>query len=78
MVSQDFLFYSLGVGFLILVGFLSYAVYCLAKSLKTLTLIFQNAENISNEIGKLGTGIRFGLQSLLNIFLKKRSEKKGE
>ena len=76
MASQDFLFYSLGLGFLILVGFLSYAAYCLAKSLKTLSLILQDAEDISNDINKLEKGIKSRLLNLLRIFLKKGGEKK--
>lgn len=76
MVSQDFLFYSLAFGFLILVGLLSYAAYSLAQSLKTLTRILKNAENISDDIGKLEKGIKFRLLNLLHIFIKKGGEKK--
>lgn len=76
MASQDFLFYALGFGFLILVGFLSYASFCLAKSLKTLTLILQNAEDISNDLDKLEHGIKFGLLNLLHIFSKKEGGEK--
>lgn len=78
MASQDFLFYSLGLGFLILVGFLSYAAYSLAQSLKTLTLILKNAEDISNDINKLEKGIKFRLLNLLHIFSKKGGEKNGK
>lgn len=76
MVSQDFLFYSLGLGFLVLVGFLSYAAYSLAQSLKTLTLVLKNAEDISNDIGELKNGIKFGLLNLLHIFFKKKGGEK--
>lgn len=78
MLSQDFLFYSLGVGFLILVGFLSYAVYSLAQSLKALTQILQDVENISNYIDKLENQIKLGILNLLHIFLKKGGEKNGK
>jgi gas vesicle protein len=76
MTSQDFLFYSVGLGFLILVGFLSYTSFCLAKSLKTLTLILQDAEDISNDIDKLEHGIKSGLLNLLGIFSKKEGGEK--
>lgn len=76
MNSQDFLFYSVGIGFLILVGFVSLAAYRLAQSFKKITLILQNAENlsedISNDLEKLKSGVKLGILNLLQIFLKKR------
>lgn len=76
MNSQDFLFYSVGIGFLILVGFVSFASYRLAQSLKKITQILQNAENLSEDISddleKLKSGVKLGVLNLLQIFLKKR------
>ena len=78
MVSQDFLYYSLGVGFLILVGFLSYTAYQLAQSLKTLNLILQNAEDITNDVDMLKNGVKFGFLNILSMFLKKGGKKDGK
>ncbi|MDD2823402.1 MAG: hypothetical protein PHQ59_04980 [Candidatus Daviesbacteria bacterium] len=72
MTSQDFLFLSLGTGFLILAGFISYAAYHLAQSLKTLKLILENAEDVSEDIDKLKNTIKFGLLDLLRIFSRRR------
>lgn len=75
MGTQDFLFFALGGGFLILVGFLSFAAYRLAQFLKTLTLIFQDAKNITNNIAMLKNWIKLGLLNLLSLFLNKVSKK---
>lgn len=76
MTSQDFLYYALGFGFLVLVGFLSLAAYRMSESLQRLTQILQNAEDISedisSDIGKLKNGIRLALLNLLQLFIKKR------
>lgn len=76
MPAQDFLFYSVGFGFLILVGFVSYAAYRLAESFKKFTQILQNVEGISEDISKdvdkLVTGIKSWLLNLVRIFIKKR------
>ena len=78
MASQDFLFYSLGFGFLILVGFLSYAAFRLAESFRTLTQILQTVEDVSNYIDKLASVIKVGILNLSQIFLKKGGEKNGK
>lgn len=82
MTSQDFFFYSVGLSFLILVGFVSYVAYRLAESFKTLTQILQNVDgisaDISNDIDKLVDGIKSGFLNLLRIFLRKGGEKNGK
>lgn len=78
MVSQDFLFYSLGIGFLILVVFFSYVAYHLAKCLKTLAVILHNVADISNDIDKIENAIKFGMLSLSHLFLKKGGEKEND
>ncbi len=78
MLSQDFLFYSLGIGFLVLVGFLSYAAYQLAQSLRTLNLILQNAEDITSDVDMIKNGVKFGFLNILSMFLKKGGEKNGK
>ncbi|MDO8638646.1 MAG: hypothetical protein Q7R43_03655 [Candidatus Daviesbacteria bacterium] len=76
MTSQDFFLYSVGLGFLILVGFVSLSAYRLAESLKKITQILQNvegiSEDISNDIDNLVDRIKSGVLNLLHIFIKKR------
>lgn len=72
MVAQDFFFYSLGLGFLILVGFLAYAIFCISRSFNTLNLVLKNALDVSDDISDFEKGLKFKLRSLLQIFFKKR------
>lgn len=69
MATQDFLFYALGIGFLVLVGFLSYASYWLAQSLKALTRTVQNAESITSDIFALRNWLEFSFLKLISTFI---------
>lgn len=75
MNTQDLLVYTFGIGFLVLMGFLSYAAYWLAQSLKRLTSILQNAENVTNDVSMFKNWIKLGLLNLLSMFLKRGGEK---
>lgn len=76
-MSQDFLFYSLGVGFLILVGFISYSFYNLSKSLKEATSILEKVDSITKDVESLKDLIKNGILYLLSIFNKKEVKKNG-
>lgn len=71
MASQDFLFYSLGAGFLILVGFFSYSAYNLSKSLKETTSILRKVDDITKDVESLKDVIKNGILYLLSMFNKK-------
>ncbi len=77
MSSQDFLYCSLGIGFLILVGFLSYAAFSLSKTLKELTSILEKVDDITKDVDELKNIIKNGIQYLMNMFLKKGGDKHG-
>ena len=70
-MSLNFLYYSLGIGFLVLVGFLSYAAFSLTQSLKRLTSILIKVDDIASDADYLKNTIKSGLLSLVGMFLKK-------
>ncbi len=71
MVSSDFLFYSLGIGFLILVGFVCYAAVNLSQTLKKLTSILVKVDDIAKDAEDLKNTIKLGILNLMSMFLKK-------
>ena len=76
MTSQDFLFYSLSIGFLILVGFISYSAFSLSKSLKKLTSILEKVNDVAKDADDLKNYIKQGILYLMNMFVKKGGDKK--
>lgn len=74
MTSQDFFYYALGIGFLILVGFLSYAAYNLSLTLKELTPILKKLGDLTKDIDNLKNYAKTGILFLTNLFTKKGGE----
>jgi len=76
VTSQEFLFYTLAFGFIILVGFFSYACYSLAKALESLRALIDNIEDTAKDINIVKNKIKLGalttVGTLLGMFLKKR------
>ena len=72
MVSLNFLYYSLGIGFLILVGFLSYAAFSLSRSLKNLTSILAKVDDVAKDAEELKNYIKQGILYLKNLFVNKK------
>jgi hypothetical protein len=72
MISQNFLYYSLGVGFLILVGFLSWAAFSLSKTLKRLTSILEKADDLAKDADDLKNYAKSGIMYLVNLVIGKR------
>lgn len=77
MDSQDFLFYSLGSGFLVLVGFISYAALNLSKTLQELTSILTKVDSITKDVESLKDVIKNGIFYLTSMFSKKGGDKNG-
>lgn len=75
MIPLDFLYYSLGIGFLILVGFLSYAAISLSQTLKRMTSILVKVDDITKDVEDLKDFIKNGVIYLKNILVKKGGEK---
>ena len=78
MTSQDFLYYALGGGFLILVCFASYAFYNLSQTLKESTSILTKVDNITKDVEDLKNIIKHGIQYLMSVFSKKEVKGNGK
>ncbi len=76
MTSQDFLYYSLAIGFIVLAGYLCYTLYHLAEALKSLKLLIDNIEDTAKDLNVIKNKIKLGalttLGTLLGTLLKKR------
>ncbi len=72
MSSLDFQHYSIGLGFLVLVGFLSYMLYHLTQTIRTLKTILEETEDITKDVSRLKNSIKFGIFNILSSFMKKR------
>lgn len=71
MTSLDFLNFSVGVGFLVLVGFLSYAAFNLSGTLKKLTSILNKIDDIAKDADELKNFIKEGILNIKSLFAKK-------
>lgn len=71
MNTQDFFYFSVGIGFLVLVGFLSYAAFSLSKTLKKLTSILIKVDDVAKDAEDLKNTIKLGILNLMSMFLKK-------
>lgn len=78
MNSQDILYYSLAAGFLILVGFVSYAAFNLSHTLKELTSILQRIDDITKDVEEFKNYIKQGILYLKSMFTRKGGEKNGK
>lgn len=65
LTSQDLLNITLSLGFIVLVGFISYAAYQLALTLKALRYVAQDLEDTAN-------GVRMGALSLVRALFGRR------
>ena len=71
MISFDFFNYALGIGFLVLVGFVSYAAFNLSKTLKELTLILERIDDMTKDVDELENYIKHGVLYIKSFFTKK-------
>lgn len=78
MNSLNFLYYSLGIGFLVLVIFISYAFYNLSNILKKLTSILIKVDDITKDVDDLKNLVKNGILYLLSMFNKKEVKKNGK
>lgn len=74
MSSQDILHYSLAIGFIVLVGFLSYAAYSLSQTLKKLTSILTKVDDLAKDADNLKNYLKDGIFKLISMFTKKGGE----
>ena len=78
MDSVTFLNYSLGVGFIVLVGFVSFAFYNLSKSLKEVTSILSKVDSITKDVESLKDIIKSGITYLVSMFSNKKEVNKND
>lgn len=72
MDSANFLNYSIAIGFLVLVGFISYSAYSLAKSLKEATSILSKVDSITKDVESLKDIIKTAIIYLVSMFSNKK------
>lgn len=77
MVAADFLYYSIGIGFLVLVGFVSYTVFTLSVTLKELTSILVKVNDIAKDANELKNIIKSGIVYLKSLVFRKAGDKNG-
>ena len=61
----DLLYISLTIGFLILVGFVSYAAYQLGQTLKSIRRVANEVEGTTRDIEIIKDEIKYGLLGIL-------------
>lgn len=74
MPPQEFLYYSLGIGFLILVAYLCYMLYHLTQTLKSVKQVVKDAEDITKDVSKLKNTVKLGFFSLLSSILSSKKK----
>ena len=72
MTPQYFLYIALGIGFLVLVGFLSYAALSLSKTLKRLTSILVKVDDVAADAEEFKNFIKYGILYLKDAIFEKR------
>jgi hypothetical protein len=69
MSSLDTLYYALAIGFLVFVGFTSFALYRLGLALETLNRVLREVEDITRDIEAAKNFLKVGLLGIINRFL---------
>lgn len=64
MTPQDFLNYSLGIGFLVLVGSISWVCYHVVQTLKEIQQILEDTEDVTHDITLLKNTLKMGATRL--------------
>lgn len=59
----------MGIGFLILVGFISFACFRLSQTLKSVKELVDDAKNLTQDVKSIKDQIQVGLAKLLNTIL---------
>ena len=78
MTSLNILYYSLAIGFLVLVGFVSYVAFTLSKTLKELSSILIKVDDVAKDAEEIKNFIKNGIVYLKDMFVKKGGDKDGK
>ncbi len=76
MSSLDFLYYALGGGFLVLVGFLSYVLVHVVETLRSVKRMLDNVEDITNDVREVKNSMKSGAFHLGKLFLTNFASKR--
>lgn len=75
-MSIDFLYYSLALGFLVLVGFISYAMYQLGQTLKSVQRITNGVEHFTHDLQITKERMKLSalnvIMGLISLFRRRR------
>jgi hypothetical protein len=69
MSSLDALYYALAGGFLIFVGFISFALYRLGIALETLNRVLQEVEDVARDVSSAKNFLKVGLLGIVDRLL---------
>lgn len=75
MTAQDFFYFAFGIGFLVMTGFISFAVYKLSKSLDELTSILTKVDDITTDANELKNIVKNGMIYMKNLVFRKGGDK---
>lgn len=78
MSTQDFFYLVASFGFIILVGFISYAAFHLARTLKSLKLLIDQTEDITSDINKVKNQLKSGIAKLVIAGLSALKKRGGD
>jgi hypothetical protein len=78
MYSLDFLYYALGVGFLILIGFICYVLYQLGLNLRETKIILSNVRDITTDVNLAGSQIKLIALNFLGRFFGKKGGERND
>lgn len=67
MTYLEFLYLALGIGFLVLVGFLSHTLFQVSKTIKEIRPVLEDIRDIADDVRSAKDGIKFGFESLAQI-----------
>lgn len=66
---MDILYYALAIGFLIFVGFVSFALYRLGLALETLSRVLREVEDITRDIDSAKNFLKVGILGFIDRLL---------
>lgn len=74
MQSLDVLYFSLSIGFLVLAGFISFAAFQLAQTLKSARLLIMDAKDIVKDVQAVKDGVTRGILQLISSFFRRKKD----
>jgi hypothetical protein len=70
MNSLDTLYYSLSLGFLILIGGMTYMIYHLTETIKSTKRVVDDTKSLTHDLADIKDGFKVGILGLITAFSK--------